>query len=222
MGCGGSKEDESKIKIIFVIGGPGCKKGTICKKLEQEFGYIHMPIRDILKSIVINKMGDNWEELLNDVKKGKSISSEKLLSYIKIVIINSQFKKILLDGFPRNIENLNEWNNTMSEISIVIGLIYFEVTEEIMKKKLIEMNEENEEEEEEEEEEKEKEEKKMKEDKEKLMDEKIQNFINHTKPIIDIFNEMERLITVNASIENVIDVYYETKTAFKDKKWHKN
>ena len=34
MGCGGSKEDESKIKIIFGIGGPGCKKGTICKKLE--------------------------------------------------------------------------------------------------------------------------------------------------------------------------------------------
>ena len=108
----------------------------------------------------------------------------------------------------------------MSEISIVIGLIYFEVTEEIMKNKLIEMNEENEEEEEEEEEEKE--EKKIKEDKEKLMDEKIQNFINHTKPIIDIFNEMERLITVNASIENVIDVYYETKTVFKDKKWYKN
>ena len=139
MGCGGSKIDDSKIRIIFVIGGPGCKKGTFCKKLEQEFGYIHMPIRDILKSIVINKMGDNWEELLNDVRKGKSISSEKLLSYIKIVIINSQFKKILLDGFPRNIENLNEWNNIMNEISIVIGLIYFEVTEEIMKNKLIEI-----------------------------------------------------------------------------------
>ena len=108
MGCGGSKIDDSKIRIIFVIGGPGCKKGTFCKKLEQEFGYIHMPIRDILKSIVINKMGDNWEELLNDVRKGKSISSEKLLSYIKIVIINSQFKKILFESFPRNIENLNE------------------------------------------------------------------------------------------------------------------
>ena len=67
-----------------------------------------MPIRNVLKSIVINKMGDNWEELLNDIRKGKSISLEKLLSYIKIVIINSQFKKILFESFPRNIENLNE------------------------------------------------------------------------------------------------------------------
>ena len=86
-----------------------------------------------------------------------------------------------------------------------------------MKNKLIEMNEENEEEEEEEE----KEEKK-KEDKEKLMEQKIQNFINHTKPIIDIFNEQQMLIIVNASIDNVVDVYFETKNAFKDKKWHKN
>ena len=31
MRCGGSKLDDSKIKIIFVIGGPGCKKGTFCK-----------------------------------------------------------------------------------------------------------------------------------------------------------------------------------------------
>ena len=36
------------------------------------------------------------------------------------------------------------------------------------------------------------------------MDEKIQNFINHTKPIIDIFNEQERINSVNASIQMLL------------------
>ena len=90
MGCSGSKVSEvgDKTKVIFVIGGPGCGKGIQCEKLGEEFNYVHMPIRDVLKSIVLHNMGDDWETLLNDIKEKKSISSEKLVSYIKLVLTN--------------------------------------------------------------------------------------------------------------------------------------
>ena len=77
MGCSGSKVSEvgDKTKVIFVIGGPGCGKGIQCEKLGEEFNYVHMPIRDVLKSIVLHNMGDDWETLLNDIKEKKSIYS---------------------------------------------------------------------------------------------------------------------------------------------------
>ena len=237
MGCSGSKVSEvgDKTKVIFVIGGPGCGKGIQCEKLGEEFNYVHMPIRDVLKSIVLHNMGDDWETLLNDIKEKKSISSEKLVSYIKLVLTNLKSKKVILDGFPRNFSHLEEWVKSMSEITILIGVIYFEATHEMMKNKLIEMEEEEEDEEEEEEEEEEdeddknkkkkkgKKEKKKEEKKENIDDivnKKIDQFNKDIKPILHACENQGNIIKIDASL-SAVDVYFELKNAFKEKKWHK-
>ena len=224
MGCSGSKVSEvgDKTKVIFVIGGPGCGKGIQCEKLGEEFNYVHMPIRDVLKSIVLHNMGDDWETLLNDIKEKKSISSEKLVSYIKLVLTNLKSKKVILDGFPRNFSHLEEWVKSMSEITILIGVIYFEATHEMMKNK-------EEEEEEEDEDDKNKKKKKGKKEKKKeekkeniddIVNKKIDQFNKDIKPILHACENQGNIIKVDASL-SAVDVYFELKNAFKEKKWHK-
>lgn len=44
---------------------------------------------------------------------------------------------ILLDGYPRNLENLQVWNKYMEEISIVTLLLYFECSNECLVSRLL-------------------------------------------------------------------------------------
>ena len=40
----------NKIKTIFVLGGPGSGKGTLCKKLKDLLGFVHLSWGDILRN----------------------------------------------------------------------------------------------------------------------------------------------------------------------------
>jgi dephospho-CoA kinase len=39
-------------KIIFVLGGPACGKGTQCERLVEEFGYCHISTGDLMRTYV--------------------------------------------------------------------------------------------------------------------------------------------------------------------------
>ena len=41
-------QDFSQCKITFLIGPSGCGKITQAKKLVQEFGYVHIPLSNLL------------------------------------------------------------------------------------------------------------------------------------------------------------------------------
>ena len=45
-------EVEGKPYVIFVIGGPGCGKGTQCKRIIQNFGYVSFSTGDLLRKYV--------------------------------------------------------------------------------------------------------------------------------------------------------------------------
>ncbi len=185
----------NKAKVIFIIGGPGSGKGTECMKIKEKFNYNHMSTGEILRNIVKNKEGNDWQELESDMKEGKLISSEKLISFIKLGIISSKNKKILLDGFPRNKENINEWNKQMKDIADVVAIFYFEVPEILMKKRLLGRNE------------------GRIDDNEETIIKRINNFNIETKPVIDFYEKEGKLIKIDAS-KNVDEVFNEINNKF--------
>jgi UMP-CMP kinase len=36
--------------VVFVLGGPGCGKGTQCKMISRAFGYTHLSAGDLLRT----------------------------------------------------------------------------------------------------------------------------------------------------------------------------
>ncbi len=39
-------------RIIFVLGGPGSGKGTLCQQLESKHDYFHLSIGEMMRNIV--------------------------------------------------------------------------------------------------------------------------------------------------------------------------
>lgn len=103
-GYDGSLPPGKKIKIVFVIGGPGSGKGTQCSKIVNQFGYTHLSAGDLLRE----EAKSNTEQgtmIKNLMHEGKLVSSEIIVRLLLKAILASGNDKFLIDGFPRNEEN---------------------------------------------------------------------------------------------------------------------
>ena len=82
MGCSNKPSVGEKPRIVFVIGGPGCGKGTQCKRIVQNFKYVSFSTGDLLRQYVKDKK-DGYEDIDNQMKEGKLISSATLMKVLK-------------------------------------------------------------------------------------------------------------------------------------------
>ena len=148
MGCGGSSSTnvdgpvEGKPSVVFVLGGPGSGKGTQCETIVRDFGYEHLSTGDLLREEA-KKEGELSKKLNEVMSQGKLVSSELLVELLKKAMKDKGWekKKFLLDGFPRNQENINEWNKQVGKEAHIQFVLFFDVDKEIMKKRLIKRGE---------------------------------------------------------------------------------
>ena len=141
MGCQGGQAADEKPRIVFVIGGPGCGKGTQCKMIVEEFKFATFSTGDILRAVVKEQKVEGWKELADDMAAGKLISSERLMKFLKVKILDCPNKKILVDGYPRNQENIDVWEKEMKDCVEVKGALFFDCSAEEMKRRLLGRNE---------------------------------------------------------------------------------
>ena len=153
----------------------------------------------LMKFIKFSIQGSTWQALEADMKEGRLIPSDKLISYVKLGIVASKNKKILLDGFPRNKENLDCWNKNMGDVADVKGVLYFEVSDEEMKKRLLGRNE------------------GRADDNEETIAKRLATFNNDTKPIIEFYEKQGNLIKIDAS-RTVDEIFNNVKTEFNNRK----
>ena len=48
MSCFQSKP--KKFRVVFVLGGPGSGKGTLCAKIVETYGWVHLSAGDLLRA----------------------------------------------------------------------------------------------------------------------------------------------------------------------------
>ena len=69
---GGKKKEESgKGKVVFLLGGPGCGKGTNAIKISKKFGYVHLSAGDLLREEKSNPNSKHGELINSYMKEGK-------------------------------------------------------------------------------------------------------------------------------------------------------
>ena len=192
-----------KSEIIFIIGGSGVGKGTICSYLNNDYPNIIKTFStgDILRSVVKEKKIEAWEILEEDMKKGNLINSERVLFYLKEAILSSEIKNILIDGYPRNNENLEIWDKNMKNIVEIKAVLFFDGNHDIMMKRIHKRKDGRED------------------DKnDDIIRKRIQVFENETKPLVDIFEKRRILKRINCN--NDFDmIYNDVKKALRDLKF---
>jgi len=123
-------------KVLFVVGGPGCGKGTQCERLAAKYNLTHLSSGDLLRAEVASgsPMGQELDAMM---KAGQLVPMETVLRLIKDAMVKAALKGsqgFLIDGYPREVPQGVQFENVIKSCDVVL---YFNVTDETMTKRLL-------------------------------------------------------------------------------------
>ncbi|KAM5160032.1 UMP-CMP kinase isoform 2-T2 [Callospermophilus lateralis] len=110
---------------------------------------------------------------------------------------NAEKNKFLIDGFPRNQDNLQGWNKTMDGKADVSFVLFFDCDNEICIERCLERGKSS----------------GRSDDNRESLEKRIQTYLQSTKPIIDLYEEMGKVKKIDAS-KSVDEVFDEVVKIF--------
>ena len=126
------------MRNIILIAPPAAGKGTLSSKLTEKYNYKHISTGDILREMASKKdaFGNNLKELL---KSGKLVSDEIVYEALKRrLLMNDLDDGYILDGFPRNLNQAEEYDKILHEVGKELGVvIYLDTPKEILEKRIV-------------------------------------------------------------------------------------
>ncbi|PIC45970.1 hypothetical protein B9Z55_005812 [Caenorhabditis nigoni] len=111
--------------VVFVLGPPGSGKGTICAKIQENLGYVHLSAGDLLRA-ERQREGSEFGALIEQhIRNGSIVPVEITCALLENAMNNSgDAKGFLVDGFPRNEDNLQGWNKQMTGKALVQFVLF--------------------------------------------------------------------------------------------------
>ena len=126
-----------KVKYYSIFGGPGAGKGTCCAKLIEDYGsqynLVHLSAGDLLRAE--RDSGSEDGNMINSIiSEGKLVSSDIVVNLIKKAMEKNGWtqSRFLIDGFPRNQENVDVWNKILGDCTEMDFLLFLDASEEKM------------------------------------------------------------------------------------------
>jgi len=117
--------------VVFVLGGPGAGKGTQCAKIVEQFGFVHLSAGDLLRA-ERKSPGSQFGELIeHHITNGTIVPVEITCSLLERAMNESGKSHFLIDGFPRNEDNLTGWNRQMGDKVNLKCVLFFHCSQEI-------------------------------------------------------------------------------------------
>ena len=128
---------EDKYKVIFIVGPPGVGKNTQCDKLVEKYKFIHFGAGDLLRAEA--KKDTEEGKLINSlISQGKIVPVKITCSLLKKAMDESGKNNIfLIDGYPRNQDNIDGWNEVFGTNYTLISSIILGCSEEQLEKRLL-------------------------------------------------------------------------------------
>ncbi len=125
---------------IVLFGPPVAGKGTQCQKLVADLGLGHLSAGDLLRAE--KESGSENGDLINSyIVEGKIVPVEitvKLLFPASQKGFSAGKRRFLVDGFPRNKDNLDGWDRVVGVKAVVEFCLQLETSEDIMLSRLLE------------------------------------------------------------------------------------
>jgi len=188
-------KEEAKPSAIFVLGGPGSGKGTQCERIIADFGFKHLSVGDLLRAEKTTG-SDIAKQIEECMTQGKLVPSEVPVKLLKKAIDSApQGTNFLIDGFPRNKENIEEWNKIVGKTVDIKKILYYECSFETMEKRILERGKTS----------------GRSDDNPESLKKRFDTYQSETSPVIEEYTKLNMISKMNAETD-VDTVYGLTKT----------
>ncbi|OMP83786.1 Uridylate kinase [Diplodia seriata] len=117
--------DMSKIAIVGVLGGPGAGKGTQCERLARTFELEHLSVSDVLRAEV-EREGSPYASIIREnMLAGRVGPKEITVGILKrhnMDAVQKGMQTFVLDGFPRNLDQCEYFENEIAPFRQIVVL----------------------------------------------------------------------------------------------------
>jgi len=177
-------------RIIFVLGGPGCGKGTQCQKICETFSeFVHLSAGELLREARTSRsaLGEMIEKCMME---GTIVPAEVTVNLLREAMEKNGWtaKRYLIDGFPRNDDNYSTWFRLMPNVQVDYCL-YLNCNDEVMIQRIMGRGE------------------GRSDDNLETVSKRLRTYKESTQPVIKRFEDDGRLAEINA--EGAVDDIFE-------------
>jgi len=126
--------------VVFVLGGPGAGKGTMCELAQSQLGWTHLSTGDLLRAE--REAGGPTASIIEKVlAAGKLVPNQIVVTLLKTtmetITRTTGRNNFLLDGFPRSLGNLEAWQELFGEAIDLPKMLYFECPYDVLEKRIL-------------------------------------------------------------------------------------
>ena len=120
------------MKNIILLAPPAAGKGTLAKRLKDEFGYVQLSTGDMLREKA--KEDQNLQDMMN---QGKLINDNIVFEALKSKLNKLGDTPYILDGFPRTVAQAVMYDELLKDLNKELGVvIYLDVDKEELKNRV--------------------------------------------------------------------------------------
>ena len=164
-------------KYLLFLGPPGAGKGTQAALLGKANSYLHLSTGELLrKEIALDtNLGKQVKDIMN---KGELVSDQLVLEIVK-KSLNGDNKGWILDGYPRNLSQVNSLNDFLINIDQPLEIVfYLDIPDEVLIKQLLQRG--------------------RKDDNEETIKTRLKIYKETTEPLIQHYKDLDILEYINA------------------------
>ncbi len=126
--------------IVFVLGGPGAGKGTMCELAQHQLGWAHLSTGELIRADLATQ-GTAAAEAQASLAAGQLASSQYVVTLLKqemeSITRTTGNRNFLLDGFPRSLDNIKAWHEIFGEHHDLPKMLYFECPYDVLEKRIL-------------------------------------------------------------------------------------
>ena len=169
------------LEVLIFLGPPGSGKGTQAQILTDNLNLNHLSVGDLLRENILNstelgKLASNY------VKSGELVPDELIIDLMDSYITNIKNKTdnsgIILDGFPRTINQAIALENKIKQLNVSIkAVINLDIPDQKILNRLAARGRED--------------------DKPELIKNRLKVYRNQTEPLLEFYSERSLLETIN-------------------------
>lgn len=127
-------------RVLFVLGGPGAGKGTQSDLIVDNYKCVHLSVGELLREARASESNPHAELIEDCLVHGKIVPVEISLELLKNSMDEAYGRPaadgskygtriFLVDGFPRNFDNLSGWTDNMPEAASCLGALVYDYYE---------------------------------------------------------------------------------------------